>query len=113
KAVYGACVEGGIDYMEIGYKTSKTIVSSSEYGPWKFCDEEDVRRIVGDNDTPLKLAVMADAERCDYHDDIAPKKDSVIDMVRVATYIHQIPTALDMVKDARDKGYETSLNIMA
>jgi 4-hydroxy 2-oxovalerate aldolase len=31
----------------------------------------------------------------------------------VATYIHQIPTALDMVKDAHDKGYETSVNLMA
>jgi 4-hydroxy 2-oxovalerate aldolase len=56
---------------------------------------------------------MADAERCDYHEDILPKKDSVLDMIRVATYIHQIPTALDMVKDAHDKGYETALNIMA
>ncbi len=113
RAVYTACVEGGIDYMEVGYKTAKEIASPAEYGPWKFCDEDDVRRIVGDNDTALKLAVMADAERCDYRDDIAPKKDSVIDMVRVATYIHQIPTALDMVKDAHDKGYETTLNLMA
>ena len=34
-------------------------------------------------------------------------------MVRVATYIHQIPTALEMVKDAHDKGYETTVNLMA
>jgi 4-hydroxy 2-oxovalerate aldolase len=34
-------------------------------------------------------------------------------MIRVATYIHQIPLALDMVKDAHDKGYETSINLMA
>ena len=72
-----------------------------------------LRRIVGDNPTSLKLCVMADAERCDYHDDILPKKDSVLDMIRVATYIHQIPTALDMVKDAHDKGYETTVNLMA
>jgi 4-hydroxy 2-oxovalerate aldolase len=31
----------------------------------------------------------------------------------VATYIHQIPVALDMVKDAHDKGYETTVNLMA
>jgi 4-hydroxy 2-oxovalerate aldolase len=113
RGVYRACVEAGIDYMEIGYKTSKRIASPDEYGPWKFCDEGDVRRIVGTNDTPLKLAVMADAERCDYQDDIAPKKDSVIDMVRVATYIHQVPVALAMVQDAHDKGYESSVNVMA
>jgi 4-hydroxy 2-oxovalerate aldolase len=113
RAVYQACVEAGIDYMEIGYKTSKRLASQNEYGPWKFCDEEDVRRIVGDNKTDLKLCIMADAERCDYQDDIPAKKDSVIDMVRVATYIHQIPVALDMVQDAHAKGYETTVNLMA
>ena len=113
KAVYSACVESGIDYMEIGYKTSKGLASSSEYGPWKFCEESDIRRIVGDNATDLKIAVMADVGRCDYKEDISPCAESVIDMIRVATYIHQIPTALDMVKDAHDKGYETSLNLMA
>ena len=113
RAVYNACVAAGIDYMELGYKSDKKSFSPEKFGSWKFCTEEDVRRIVGDNKTDLKLCVMADAERCDYHEDIAPKKDSVIDMVRVATYIHQIPTALDMIKDAHDKGYETAVNLMA
>jgi 4-hydroxy 2-oxovalerate aldolase len=113
RAVYNACVAAGIDYMEIGYRGSKRIFSPEQYGSWKFCDEDAVRRIVGDNDTALKLSVMADAERCDYRDDIRPKKDSVIDMVRVATYIHQVPVALDMIKDAHDKGYETTVNLMA
>ena len=113
KAVYDACVQGGIDYMEIGYKASKKNIVVGDYGCWKFCKEDDIRRIVGDNPTSLKISVMADAEKCDYKEDIPPKKDSVVDMVRVATYIHQIPLALDMVKDAHDKGYETTLNLMS
>jgi 4-hydroxy 2-oxovalerate aldolase len=113
KAVYTACVEAGVDYMELGYKASRKIIVPGEHGAWKYCTEEDMRRIVGDNPTPLKLTVMADAERTDYHEDILPKNQSVIDMVRVATYISQIPTALEMVKDAHDKGYETTVNLMA
>ena len=113
KAVYHACVEAGIDYMELGYKNSKKIFSPADNGAWKFCDEDDIRRIVGDNDTPLKLSVMADAEKSDYHEDIIPKDQSVLDMIRVASYIHQIPLALDMIKDAHDKGYETTINLMA
>lgn len=113
KGVYQACVAAGIDYMELGYKASKRIFAPAEYGRWKYCDEDDVRRIVGENDASLKLSVMADAERTDYHEDILPREQSVIDLVRVATYIHQIPTALDMVKDAHDKGYETTVNLMA
>lgn len=113
KAVYAACGAAGIDYMEIGYKASRKGIKLGEYGAWKYCLEEDIRRIVGDHPASVKLSVMADAEKCDYREDIPPKKDSVIDMVRVATYINQIPTALDMVKDAHDKGYETTLNLMA
>ncbi|MBU6402655.1 MAG: aldolase catalytic domain-containing protein [Verrucomicrobia bacterium] len=113
KAVYTACVEAGIDYMELGYKASRKIFAPTDFGPWKFCTEDDLRRIVGDNDTSLKLAVMADAERTDYHQDILPRDQSVIDMVRVATYINQIPAAIDMLKDAHDKGYETTVNLMA
>ncbi len=113
RAVYEANVEAGVDYMELGYKSSKRLYPPDEYGPWKHCDEETIRRVVGDNDSPMKLAVMADAERTDYHEDIIPASESVIDMVRVATYIHQIPTAIDMIVDAHEKGYETTCNLMA
>lgn len=113
KGVYQACVDAGVDYMEIGYKSSKKIFARPQYGDWKFCDEDMIRRIVGDNPSSLKIAVMADADRCDYHADFSAKKDSVIDLVRVATYIHQIPMALEMIKAFHDKGYETTVNLMA
>lgn len=113
RKVYQACVAAGVDYMELGYKASKKIFKTDEHGPWKFCDEDYVRKIVGDNDTDLKLSVMADAERTDFKEDILPKDQSVIDCIRVACYVHQIPTAIDMIVDAHDKGYETTLNLMA
>jgi 4-hydroxy 2-oxovalerate aldolase len=113
KAVYDACVAAGVDYMELGYKAARRIFSPTQYGPWKYCSEDDIRRIVGDNPTPLKLAAMADAERTDYHEDILPKDKSVLDCIRVAAYIHQIPTAIDMINDAHDKGYETVMQLMA
>lgn len=113
RGVYESCIEAGIDYMEIGYINSRAQFPPGEFGPWKHCLEEDIRRIVGNNDTPLKLAAMADAEKSDYKTDILPESESVLDMIRVATYIHQMPLALDMIKDASDKGYETTLNLMA
>ncbi|HAS82556.1 MAG TPA: nucleoid-structuring protein H-NS [Verrucomicrobia bacterium] len=113
RTVYNANVAAGVDYMEVGYKGDKALYSPSKNGPWKHCDEDSLRRIVGDNDTDLKLAVMADAERTNYKRDIPKKSESVIDLIRVACYIHQIPLALDMVKDAADKGYEVMLQLMA
>ncbi|MHC4247596.1 MAG: aldolase catalytic domain-containing protein [Planctomycetota bacterium] len=113
KCVYETCVAAGVDYMEFGYKGAKSIFAPDKFGAWKHCDEGALRRIVDDNPSDIKLCVMADAERTDYHTDILPKKDSVLDVIRVAAYIHQIPTALDMIKDAHDKGYETTVNLMA
>ena len=37
RSVYNACVEAGIDYMEIGYLSSEKAFDRSVYGPWKFC----------------------------------------------------------------------------
>ncbi|MCK5851029.1 MAG: aldolase catalytic domain-containing protein [Kiritimatiellae bacterium] len=113
KTVYKTCLDAGVDYMELGYKCSKRIYAPDKFGAWKFCDEDALRGIVGDNSTPLKISVMADAERTDYHEDILPKDQSVIDTIRVACYIHQVPVAMEMIKDAHDKGYETLLQLMA
>ena len=113
KAVYEACVASGIDYMELGYKNSRKLFPPDKFGPWKHCGEDALRRIVGDNPTDLKLTAMADAEKSDYKEDILPADQSVLDVIRVATYIHQIPTAVDMIHDAHEKGYETTVNLMA
>lgn len=111
--LYKTNVKSGIDYMEFGYKASKSMFSKEEFGKWKFCEEEDIRAIVGENHSDMKIAVMADVGRCDYKTDFLPKSESVIDMVRVACYLHQIPTAIEMIEHFHALGYETSCNIMA
>lgn len=113
KSLYETNVSCGVDYMEFGYKASKKLFKTEDFGKWKFCDEADLRSIVGENDTPLKIAVMADVGRCDFKTDFLPKSESVIDMIRVACYIHQIPAALEMIEYFNSLGYETSCNIMA
>lgn len=113
KDLYAANVAAGVDYMEFGYKASKDVFNEEDFGPWKFCNEEDLRNIVGDNDTDMKIAVMADVGRCDYKRDFLPCSESVIDLIRVATYINTIPAALDMVNHFKNLGYEVAINIMA
>lgn len=111
--LYKANIAAGVDYMEMGYRASKKLFDPKEFGKWKFASEEDIRAIVGDNNSALKLSIMADAGRCDYKEDIIEKKDSVVDMIRVACYIHQIPLAMEMIEDAKAKGYEVTCNLMA
>lgn len=112
RAVYQALVAAGVDYMEIGYRSSESAFSRDENGPWKFCDDKDLRRIVGDNHTGLKLSGMADIGRIDY-DDIPPKSESLLDMIRVACYIHQVDKAIALAEHCLDKGYEVTINLMA
>ena len=113
KALYETNIKAGVEYMEFGYKASKEMFSPDEFGKWKFCDEEDIRAIVGDNNTNLKISVMADVGRCDFKKDILPANESVIDTIRIATYTHQMPACLEMIDYCHEMGYETTVNIMA
>lgn len=114
KELYKTNIAAGVDYMEVGYKASKKIFDQSKFGKWKFSDDEDIFKVIGDNaDKKIKLAVMADVGRCDFREDIHPKSESAVDLIRVACYVHQIPGALEIIEDAKKKGYEVSCNIMA
>lgn len=113
KSLYEANLKAGVDYMEFGYRADKTMFDVDKFGPSKFCDDDYIRSVVGDNNTDLKIAIMADVGRCDYKNDIQEKVNSPVDLVRVACYLHQVPTAIEMIEDAHKKGYETSCNIMA
>ncbi|MCI8542386.1 aldolase catalytic domain-containing protein [Acetatifactor aquisgranensis] len=112
KALYLANLRAGVDYMEFGYKASKEMFDEDKFGKWKFSKDEDIRKIVGENATDLKIAVMADVGRCE-KTDIIDRTDSPIDMIRVAAYVNAIPGAVDLIEDASKKGYEVSCNIMA
>ena len=113
KALYAANLEAGVDFMEFGYKVSKKLFDTKKFGKWKFCEEKDIRAIVGENKTDMKISVMSDVGRVDLKTEVIPKKDSVIDMYRIATYANQIPAAVEMVEYCHKLGYLTSCNIMA
>ena len=113
KALYLANLRAGVDYMEFGYKADRELFDENKFGKCKFCDDEFIRSVVGENNTDLKIAIMADVGRCRYKQDIIECSESPIDLIRVATYLHTIPTAVDMIEDSKKKGYEVSCNIMA
>jgi 4-hydroxy 2-oxovalerate aldolase len=112
RKTYNAICSAGVDYMEIGYLSSESAFSRDEVGPWKFCAENDIRRIIGDGEKKTKLSAMADIGRIDY-EDIPPKDESSLDMIRVACYVHQMDKALDLAHHCMDKGYEATINLMA
>ena len=112
RAVYQACSLAGIDYCELGYQASKKFFSPDKYGKWKFCDEDHVKKAIHGIKSTTKLSTMVDIGRVEM-DKVVPKKKSVIDMIRVACYVKDIDKAIDMVDHFAEKGYETTVNIMA
>jgi len=113
KAVYKALVSAGVDYMELGYKNSKELFSSKDYGLWKFCDDDVINRVIeGIDPKTTKISVMVDIGRVNPND-IKPKKESPVHMIRVASYVKEIDKAIALVNHFADKGYETTINIMA
>jgi 4-hydroxy 2-oxovalerate aldolase len=112
RAVYQACSAAGVDYIELGYRASKKYFTAGNFGPAKFLEEDFVRRMTDGIESKSKLSAMVDIGRVDA-EDIPLKKDSVIDMMRVACYVKDIDKAIALVKQCADKGYETTVNIMA
>ena len=49
KALYTANIEAGVDYMEVGYKASKKMFDVQEFGKWKFTNDEDILKVIGEN----------------------------------------------------------------
>jgi len=112
REVYKAITGAGVDYMEIGYKNSRRLFNSKEFGKWKFCDDEDIKKVTEGIQSRTKISVMVDVDRVDV-EDVLPKKDSPVDMIRVATYVKDVDKAIYLVNHFADKGYETTVNIMA
>jgi len=112
RKVFIALSQAGVDYMEMGYKSSEKYFSRGENGAWKFCTEDDLKRIVGGFDNKMKLSAMSDIGRID-SEDIHLKKDSVLDMIRVACYAKEIDKGISLAHQCIDKGYEATINLMA
>jgi 4-hydroxy 2-oxovalerate aldolase len=112
RATYQAVSEAGVDYMEIGYKASAGLFDPKEYGKWRFCQDEAIKKALDGIELKSKLACMVDIGRVE-ESDILQQKDSVFSMIRVASYLKEIDKAIDLANQIMDKGYETTINIMA
>jgi 4-hydroxy 2-oxovalerate aldolase len=113
RTVYKTACDAGLDYVELGYRNSDKMFSREKFGPWRFCDEKDLRAATeGIDKKDTKVAVMQDAHKA-FAEDVLPAEESVIDMIRVATYVKDVDKAIALANNATDKGYECTLNVMA
>jgi len=109
--LYEGLSAAGVEYMEIGYKNSPKLLNATEPNPWRFLDDNFLKEILPEKKF-TKLSALVDIGRVD-PDDILPREQSPLDMIRVACYIREVDKGLELVQMFHDLGYETSLNIMA
>jgi 4-hydroxy 2-oxovalerate aldolase len=110
--LYQSLNEAGVDYMEIGYKNSpKLLKGADSAGPWRFLDDGFLRTVIP-HKLNTKLSALVDVGRVD-ENDILPREESLLDLIRVACYVQDVDKALELVQLFHDRGYETTLNIMA
>ncbi|AIQ56868.1 nucleoid-structuring protein H-NS [Paenibacillus borealis] len=110
--LYAGLNEAGVDYMEIGYKNSPKLLKGSEgAGPWRFLNDDFLRKVIPQKGH-TKLSALVDIGRVDVND-ILPRSESMLDLIRVACYSKDVDKALELVQTFHDLGYETTINIMA
>jgi len=100
----------GVDIVEIGYQTAEGIYDRGAVGPWRFSDEDMLRQVTEGVD--VRISCMLDMGRFSASD-LRPARDSVVDVLRIATYGRDIDDAVELAHAALDQGYEVHVNVMA
>ncbi len=112
RAVYQAISKSGVDYMEFGYRSSRELYPPEDYGAWKYCDDDMIKKVIDGIESDIKISIMVDSYRVkEQH--FAPSDESPVDMIRAATYVKYIDSAIELINKCHDLGYETTCNIMA
>ena len=112
RAVYQALSKSGVDYMEFGYRSSRELYSPDEYGAWKYCDDHKIEEIIDGIESDMKISIMVDSYRVK-EQEFKPADQSPVNMIRLATYVKYIDSAIELINKCHDLGYETACNIMA
>lgn len=112
KDTYRASSNSGVDYFEVGYLTDdNSLQEGSPYGKWMFSRKEDVNYIKN-NFIGSKISVMINYGELSIND-ILPKEEGCIDLIRIATYKEDLNKAIEFAESVLEKGYEVFLNLMA
>lgn len=109
--LYNGLNDAGVEYMEIGYKNSPALLKATDPNPWRFLDDDFLKQVIPEK-KKTKLSALVDIGRVDPND-ILPREESILDMIRVACYVREVDKGLELVQMFHELGYETSLNIMA
>ena len=110
RELYRAHSRSGIDFVEIGFRSSDKYFAPDKYGPWRFTPESLISKVVkGISGPPVSL--MVDFGKVDI-EDIPERKNSLASMYRVAVHKDKVIPAIELCNIIADKGYTASIQLM-
>ena len=103
----------GVTWVEMGYRSPAT---SGPAGAYRYCREELLRAHA--QDLGVRFAVMIDgkaighAESGGVHALFGPRRNSPVDLVRIAATIPLLPRLLPVCDSLKELGYRVAVNLM-
>ena len=84
RELYRAHSRSGVDFVEIGFRSSDKYFAPEKYGPWRFTPESLLSEVVKGISGPA-VSLMVDFGKVDI-EDIPDRKNSIASMYRVARF---------------------------
>ena len=110
RELYRAHSRSGVDFVEIGFRSSDKHFDSKQYGLWKFTPERLLSEVVKDISGPA-VSLMVDFGKVDI-EDIPDRENSIASMYRVAVHKDKVLSAVELCNVIADKGYIASIQLM-
>jgi len=110
RELYRAHSRSGIDFVEIGFRSTDKYFDSKQYGSWRFTPEALVSEVIKGISGPA-ISLMVDFGKVDI-EDIPERKNSIVSMYRVAVHKDKVLPAVDLCNVIADKGYIASIQLM-
>jgi 4-hydroxy 2-oxovalerate aldolase len=110
KELYRAHSRSGVDFVEIGFRSSDKYFAPEKYGPWRFTPESLLSEVVKGISGP-SVSLMVDFGKVDI-EDIPERENSIARMYRVAVHKDKVLPAIELCNIIADKGYIASIQLM-
>jgi 4-hydroxy 2-oxovalerate aldolase len=110
RELYRAHSRSGVDFVEIGFRSTDKYFDPKKYGPWRFTTEQLVSEVVKGISGPA-VSLMVDFGKVDI-EDIPDRENSIASMYRVAVHKDKALSAVELCNVIADKGYTSSIQLM-
>ena len=110
RELYRAHSRSGVDFVEIGFRSTDKYFDPKQYGPWRFTPETLLSEVVKGISGPA-VSLMVDFGKVDI-EDIPDRKNSIASMYRVAVHKDKVLQAVELCNVIADKGYISSIQLM-